>query len=216
MAVSDTQRDEYMTLLTQTTEYPSLSAASQSWCGDNATLRRYIDCAEANGCSAVDNIAFLVRTATWRDTMQLDALMRDEAMLEFERKMRSLLLYDLTSDRNGRPLMIERVGAWDVAALAEAVESSHDDIVRAHVMVSERIRQQVDSRLHEAPTMPERQAMLVMDADGIGWAHVRATTLLNLFATMSSLDNNHFPDTVRSRACRRRPLTPRVSGPLLA
>ena len=49
--------------------------------------------------------------------------------------------------------------------------------------------------------------------DGLGWAHIRATSLMSAFSAMSRLDTDHFPDTLghifvvragtRSHSCDR-------------
>ena len=97
--------------------------------------------------------------------------------------------------------MIERVGAWDMGALREACEASPDEILRAHVMVSERIRLRVDGTHRSdgasrgAPM--EREAVLIFDCEGMGWAHIRAVASLGgLFSRMSKIDAEHFPETV--------------------
>eukprot|EP00966_Prymnesium_polylepis_P040531 940375-Prymnesium_polylepis.2 len=173
---AEAAHDELIALVSKTSEGPLLSETARAWCADVGVLRRYIDCAEANGCAAADNAQFLAKTARWRDAWRVDAMMDDEPLLEYERELRKLLLYDLATDHVGRPLLIERIGAWDLAALTEAVEAESERIVRAHVLVSERIRRQVDGRVREAPTAAQRQAVVRLRPHATGRVLTRVKT----------------------------------------
>lgn len=190
-------RVELSRLLAESCEAEGLSEGAAKWCSDQGVLQRYVDCANANGCPAEQNVRFLTRTASWREEMLVDGMGEDEALRQVELKLRALMLYHLSRDSTGRPLMIQRVGAWDVAALTEFTSAHHEDVMRAHVLVDEWIRQQVDRLAIENPIPLERQAVLIFDMEGLSWAHLSATSLMSLFSSMCKLDSDHFPDTVR-------------------
>jgi len=194
--LTTTPHEQIAELLTASPRFVELSPSAKQYCADAGVLRRYIDCAAALDCPAEENVGFLLATAQWRDEQRIDALLQSEADLAFERGLRPLLLYDLTTDSRGRPLMIERIGAWDVGALTAVADAQAEEVTRAHILVSEWIRQAVDTLGRTRLTPKDRQATLIFDMEGIGWSHLRATTIMNLFSTMSSMDSNHFPDTL--------------------
>ena len=108
--------------------------------------------------------------------------------------------------------MVERVGAWDLARLTRLVDESPEQVVRAHILVNERIRVRLDggggadgdggaladgeASAADAGALTDRRAVLVFDLQGLGMAHLACRSLLRLFGTLSSLDAAHFPDTV--------------------
>lgn len=88
----------------------------------------------------------LQATQAWRTAINLDALMEDPAWMEAEREYRKLLLYNfLGSDQHGRPIMVERCGAWDVCKIVVAAEEDFDKFLKLHAMACETLRR------HERP-----------------------------------------------------------------
>ena len=67
-------------------------------------------------------------------------MLEDRALVNFEHSLRETMLYEVWSDASGRPLMVERVGAWDLVRLTRLVDESPEQVVRAHILVNERIR----------------------------------------------------------------------------
>merc|ERR1712226_1680410 len=67
---------------------------------------------------------------SWRATNEVDEMLADPLIVSEEVKWRTLLCYTLPGlDRFGRPVMIEAVGRWDMAALAEAVQTKRDELM---------------------------------------------------------------------------------------
>lgn len=85
--------------------------------------------------------ARLHTTAVWRQSVGIDALMADPAWRAEECNYRRLLLYDyLGHGRCGRPVLVERVGAWDVAAVVSAAEGDFDKFSKLHCMACETLK----------------------------------------------------------------------------
>ena len=197
-------------------------AASRKWVVSPAVCRRYLAAAaSASKPGAAAALPFLLRSARWRDEQAVDAMQEDQALLGFERELRAAMLYEVWNDASGRPLMVERVGAWDLARLTRMVDESPEQVIRAHILVNERIRLRLDGGGGSARgggadgdggafadggastdggvgggALADRRAVLVFDLHGLGMAHLACRSLLRLFGTLSSLDAAHFPDTV--------------------
>ena len=195
-------------------------AASRKWVVSPAVCRRYLAAAaSASKPGAAAALPFLLRSARWRDEQAVDAMQEDQALLGFERELRAAMLYEVWNDTSGRPLMVERVGAWDLARLTRMVDESPEQVIRAHILVNERIRLRLDggggaacgggadgdggafadggASTDGGGALADRRAVLVFDLQGLGMAHLACRSLLRLFGTLSSLDAAHFPDTVR-------------------
>ena len=194
-------------------------AASRKWVVSPAVCRRYLAAAaSASKPGAAAALPFLLRSARWRDEQAVDAMQEDQALLGFERELRAAMLYEVWNDTSGRPLMVERVGAWDLARLTRMVDESPEQVIRAHILVNERIRLRLDggggaacgggadgdggafadggASTDGGGALADRRAVLVFDLQGLGMAHLACRSLLRLFGTLSSLDAAHFPDTV--------------------
>ena len=197
-------------------------AASRKWVVSPAVCRRYLAAAaSASKPGAAAALPFLLRSARWRDEQAVDAMLEDQALLGFERELRAAMLYEVWNDASGRPLMVERVGAWDLARLTRMVDESPEQVIRAHILVNERIRLRLDGGGGSAcgggadgdggafadggastdggvggGALADRRTVLVFDLHGLGMAHLACRSLLRLFGTLSSLDAAHFPDTV--------------------
>lgn len=198
-------------------------ATSRKWVVSPAVCRRYLAAAaSASKPGAAAALPFLLRSARWRDEQAVDAMLEDQALLGFERELRAAMLYEVWNDASGRSLMVERVGAWDLARLTRMVDESPEQVIRAHILVNERIRLRLDGGGGSAcgggadgdggafadggastdggvggGALADRRAVLVFDLHGLGMAHLACRSLLRLFGTLSSLDAAHFPDTVR-------------------
>ena len=70
--------------------------------------------------------------AAWRAAIGIDDIMVDPAWIEAERGYKLLLLYDyLGCDCCGRPVMVERCGAWnvdEVCASADTASKQHSKL----------------------------------------------------------------------------------------
>ena len=113
-------------------------AASRKWVVSPSVCRRYLAAAaSASKPGATAALPFLLRSARWRDEQAVDTMLEDRALVNFEHSLRETMLYEVWSDASGRPLMVERVGAWDLARLTRLVDESPEQVVRAHILVQE-------------------------------------------------------------------------------
>ena len=171
--------------------------ASSSFVSDKAVCRRYLRAAATTSLPGPANtLPYLLATARWRDECQVETMLADRTLSDHERHLRTVLLYDLTVDHAGRPLMIERPGAWDVDDLSREVTEAEDEMVRAHVHVLEQIRLAVDGG--GGVSRADRRAVLVFDMAGMGLRLLGSKTILRAFSRMSKLDADHYPETVGS------------------
>ena len=214
--VAETDVQELVELAARSTDG---LAASRKWVVSPAVCRRYLAAAaSAAKPGATAALPFLLRSARWRDEQAVDAMLEDRPLLNFERSLRETMLYEVWNDASGRPLMVERVGAWDLARLTRLVDESPEQVVRAHILVNERIRVRLDgggggadgdggafadgrASTADGGALADRRAVLVFDLQGLGVAHLACRSLLRLFGTLSSLDAAHFPDTVGTIVC---------------
>lgn len=186
-------------VMTRAMSEPGLGPAAQAFCADQRVVQRYLHAALENGQTAADAVPFLVRTARWREEHSVDTMFHEPGLLAFEAGFRTQLLYNLSYDARGRPLMIERVGAWDLPALAAAIRSSREEVLRSHILVCEIMRRAVDAAPQEscvgcAPTDP--RAVLIFDAAGLPWTILGMRSIVGLFKETARIDAEHFPDTV--------------------
>lgn len=146
----------------------------------------------------------LAETTVWRDAFQIDALMESEEWLAKERAFRSVLCYDyLGTDRHGRPVMVERVGAWDVnEVLAYTAVNSHDkDGVKDDDNVSSFLKLhciacETKLRMERPPlTLDSRGQVVIMDCAGLSVKHL-SPSLAKAFGKLAAHDERHYPDTI--------------------
>ena len=72
----------------------------------------------------------LQKTMEWRTSMNMNNLLNDPIWLNKEKAMRKILWYDyLGCDQYGRPILIERVGRWDITqVLREASNTNNSNM----------------------------------------------------------------------------------------
>lgn len=133
----------------------------------------------------------LQATAAWRQESRIEAMMCDDAWRDAERGMRHVLLYDyLGLDQHGRPVLVERVGAWDVSAVLEASQDL-ERFCSLHAMAAETM-----ARIpRPAGAVDCRGYSLIMDMAGLGLHHLRPR-LARVFAAVNNIDEQHYPDSV--------------------
>lgn len=182
-----------------------LSEEARQFC--NATVcSRYMVAARDNKQTAKDALLFLMSTVKWREEMGLENMETDKELLIFEADLQAhVLLYHLSVDAHSRPLLVERVGAWDLATVRKVISDpqSREAVMRAHFLVSERIRRLVDENhaaqkdSHSAVGHPvDMRATLVFDAKDLPWSIIGWRGLHVVFGEMSRLDAAHFPNTI--------------------
>jgi len=209
--VTETEVQELVELAARSTDG---LAASRKWVVNPEVCRRYLAAAaSASKPGAAAALPFLLRSARWRDEEAVDTIQEDRALAVFERSLRATMLYEVIVDASDRPLMVERVGAWDLTRLTRLVDESSEQVVRAHILVNERIRVRLDGGGGAdgggggggggsgGGGGGDRRAVLVFDLQGLGMAHLACRSLLRLFGALSSLDAAHFPDTVGTIIC---------------
>ena len=177
MEVTETDVQELVELAAQSTG--DLSTSQAKWIVSPAVCRRYLAAAaSASKPGAAAALPFLLRSARWRDEWAVDAMLEDYALAAFERSLPAVLLYEVCIDASGRSVMVERV-------------------------VNEQIRVRLDSGggADRRGGAADRRAVLVFDLQGLGVGHLACRSLLRLFATLSRLDSEHFPDTVGTIVC---------------
>mmetsp|Transcript_23769 Transcript_23769/g.42525 ORF Transcript_23769/g.42525 Transcript_23769/m.42525 type:complete len:273 (-) Transcript_23769:113-931(-) len=138
----------------------------------------------------------LQETDAWRTSFGIEALMQNDEWLARERAFRSVLMYDyLGTDRHGRPVMVERVGAWNVSAVLTAAANDENDnndaFLKLHCMACETLL-----HMDRPPcTVDGRGQVVIMDCAGLSVKHL-SPTLAKAFGRLSSNDERHYPDTV--------------------
>jgi len=131
-------------------------------------------------------------TAEWRANVGIDAAMADSSLIKAERSHRNLLRYDfLGHDRHGRPVMVERVGAWDVQRIAEMAASDPERFVLLHCMAVETMVRME----RPADCIDERGQVAIMDCSGLGMQHLNSG-LVRAMQVISQIDSDHYPDTL--------------------
>lgn len=105
--------------------------------------------------------------------------------------MRRILLYDYIGlDQHGRPMLLERVGAWIIGSVLEATEDLEEFQI-LHAMAYEILRQIERPEGIRDP----RGIVLIMDLNGLTMRHL-SPRLVSVFRAVSEADETHFPDTV--------------------
>lgn len=135
--------------------------------------------------------ARLEATRAWRRRSDIAAKMRDPSWRAAERAVRSVLLYDyLGLDRHGRPVLVERVGAWDVGALIREA-ADQDTFQVLHAMAAETLA----SMLRPPDVKDPRGYVLIMDMQGLSVRHLRPR-LASTFGALNAIDLSFFPDSL--------------------
>ena len=129
-------------------------------------------------------------TRQWREAVQLDAAMADPLYLAKERAMRALLHFDfLGLDQFGRPVSVERVGAWDVKEIVAAATADAPGILMSHAIAIETLIRWKRPNNCRDP----RGMVFIVDAKGIS-SRLLNRKLLKVFGSIAKIDAAHFPD----------------------
>lgn len=172
---------------------------------DHADAIRALCCAAGGKHDEMESLAYLraskfdvavaarrlQETDKWRSQTSLSIKMADREWREAERATRSILLYDyLGLDRYGRPVMVERVGAWDVSAVL-LVSADSDRFTTLHTMACETLA------LMRRPgwARDPRGTVLIMDMRGLSRSHL-SLRLLGVFRALNDVDAAFYPDSV--------------------
>ncbi|CAE7661341.1 sec14 [Symbiodinium sp. CCMP2592] len=135
--------------------------------------------------------ARLLDTTDWRAATLVKEKLHCSDWRAKELAMRSILLYDYVgADKHGRPVLIERVGAWDIQAVLDATEDLEKFTI-LHAMADETLLQMQ----RPATATDPRGFVLIVDMEGLGIWHLQPR-LISAFAAVSQIDESHYPDTV--------------------
>lgn len=134
----------------------------------------------------------LRETLAWRREVDIDGAMDDPAWRERERSCRRLLKYDyLGADKHGRPVMVERVGAWNVPDVLAAAGEDPDAFLRLHCMACETLL-----TMDRPPdALDGRGQVVIMDCLGLAPRHLDPR-LARAFGRLAGNDAAHYPDTL--------------------
>lgn len=128
-------------------------------------------------------------TDAWRRAHKIDAKMCDRTWLEKERQLRRVLKCDhLGADSYGRPILVQRVGAWDIAAVEKAAENI-DQFVFLNAMVCERLLRVSRPGYARDP----RGIVVIMDMEGLRISHL-STQMLFAFSSVAKTLRAFYPD----------------------
>eukprot|EP00930_Biecheleria_cincta_P070000 TRINITY_DN57668_c0_g1_i1.p1 TRINITY_DN57668_c0_g1~~TRINITY_DN57668_c0_g1_i1.p1 ORF type:complete len:319 (+),score=45.45 TRINITY_DN57668_c0_g1_i1:51-1007(+) len=149
-------------------------------------LLAHFRAATLNGQSPAQRVK---ETAAWRHANGIDAKMCDQTWLEKERQLRRVLKCDqLGLDSYGRPIMVQRVGAWDIAAVEKAAENI-DQFVILNAMVCERLLRVSRPGHAKDP----RGIIVIMDMKGLAMSHL-STKMLFAFSSVAQTLRAFYPD----------------------
>ena len=137
----------------------------------------------------------LQATSDWRVYLQIDTCMEDPAWRQAELEHRRLLFYDfMGNDSAGRPVLVERCGAWDIPAVVEFAETDPRRFESLHCMCCELMK-----KLPRPPGCPDPYGhMVIMDLDGLSMRHLvsYSRSLAKAFIKLARVDGAHFPDSL--------------------
>eukprot|EP00929_Paragymnodinium_shiwhaense_P088880 TRINITY_DN49192_c0_g1_i1.p1 TRINITY_DN49192_c0_g1~~TRINITY_DN49192_c0_g1_i1.p1 ORF type:complete len:404 (+),score=52.81 TRINITY_DN49192_c0_g1_i1:81-1292(+) len=187
---------------------PSSARASKGPSPGDTLLER---CLRAEGGEMQRALRRVEEIQAWRQREGIDALLRDQAALADELTWRPLLKYELPGlDKKRRPVMIESIGQWDMAALERAIQDRRESLVRSHIMVCEMLMQQAakgrSTKLTrsdvsptaaddgEDPSLP--RWVVIFDMQGLAFHHAKYPGVLSCLKQVSALDEQYYPETI--------------------
>ncbi|CAK9088620.1 Sec14 cytosolic factor (Phosphatidylinositol/phosphatidyl-choline transfer protein) (PI/PC TP) (Sporulation-specific protein 20) [Durusdinium trenchii] len=145
----------------------------------------------ATGFDRPEALRRLLETQAYRDALDIEEKIHNATWAAKEEQMRRVLLYDYIGfDQHGRPVLLERVGAWRVDVVLRATEDLEEFKV-LHAMANEILRQMKRPEGIQDP----RGFILIIDLNGLSMAHLRPR-LAFVFGEVSKIDEAHYPDTV--------------------
>jgi len=172
-------------------------------------LQRCCAAARNNGEAAYARLRDIVR---WRAREDVDRLPQDPRGAAAERWYRGLLHYGLPGqDRQGRAVMIEAIGQWDMDELDKAARGMRDQMLQAHIVVCETLlkqaqdvasaralqgRQQLGGLTLPAQRTPGFVAILDMDGISLRQNLLAYPEVLNVLREVSKINARYYPEAV--------------------
>jgi len=162
-----------------------LRAATQSSFSDQELLA-HLRAAELHGQSPATRI---METTAWRRSSGIDKLVSSRDWRTAERELRQVLKCDyLGVDLQGRPVLVQRVGAWDL----EAVEAAAEDTER-FVLLNAMVCEFLIRMPRPAKAKDPRGIVVIMDMEGLGLRHL-SSKLLHSFGSVCRVIRAFYPD----------------------
>jgi len=166
-------------------EIAQLRSATNSKLTDHDLLA-HLRAAQLQGQDPVDRV---LATMKWRKQSGIGQKAADRFWQEAEYEFRKVLKYDfLGHDLFGRPVLVERVGAWDV----RQVEAAAADLER-FVLLNALVCEQLVHMRRPASTSDARGVIVVLDMDGLGQGHL-SSKLLRAFTAVARVIRAFYPD----------------------
>jgi hypothetical protein len=170
-----------------------------------------------NGDSNEATERFLA-TQAWRSKTGISNLLRNDEWLAMEKEMRSILWYDyLGPDQHGRPVLVERVGRWEVTKVLGSIRADYDDskdstesaeenekgetFLKIHCMSCEimlqmnRDKQGSGDQQEASGIKDNRGQIVIMDLANLRPWHLDPR-LAVAFGRLAKIDSLHYPDTL--------------------
>jgi len=177
--------DRRVLLAARRKEVVQLRSATGSRLTDHELLA-HLRAAELQGQDPVNRV---LATMKWRRQSGVGQKAADHSWQEAEYEFRRVLKYDfLGRDLFGRPMLVERVGAWDVQQI-QAAAADLDRFVLLNALVCERL---VNMPRPDSAKDP-RGIVVVLDMDGLGPGHL-SSQLLRAFAAVARVIRAFYPD----------------------
>jgi len=149
-------------------------------------LLAHFRAANLNGQQPADRVR---ATDAWRLDSDISKKMSNKKWVQAERELRRVLKCDyLGSDRHGRPILVQRVGAWDL----EAVEAAADDSER-FVMLNAMVCENLLRLPRPGSARDPRGVVVIMDMEGLSLSHL-SSNMLCAFAKVARVVRSYYPD----------------------
>jgi len=166
-------------------EVAQLRSATGSTLTDHELLA-HLRAAQLQGQDPVERV---LATMEWRMQSGIGLKAADRSWQEAEYEFRRVLKYDfLGHDLFGRPVLVERVGAWDVQQV-EAATTNLERFVLLNALVCERLVHMP----RPASAVDPRGVVVILDMHGLGSGHL-SSQLLRAFASVSRVVRAFYPD----------------------
>jgi len=151
----------------------------------------------------------------WRESQGVQHILEDPEALAAEKWYRDLLQYSIPGrDKRGRSVMIEAIGQWDMDALDKAARESKEAMLRAHVVVCERLLSQAQEAASERSEEQQQHGhgggraagaharvpgfVAVLDMEGISLRQnpLAYPQLLGALREVSKINARYYPEAV--------------------
>jgi hypothetical protein len=148
----------------------------------------------------------LTRTIKWRDEQNVAQILSNPEADKEELACRRLLRYSMKYDKAGRPILFQRIGAWNPATLCSAIESNKEALIRGHILMNERLaclstRSWIEQRAEadkngSSPSPTPPMLVLVIDMQDLGFdLMANGGTIFPVVQELFRIDGDYYPET---------------------